>query len=147
MPLFDNINRNGWAFIDLVGITAEGAPVIIELKGNDAGDTPQRVIMEGIAYAIALRKVWAGFYAELAPLMEQHHVNVPLQQFPQQFHVCLLAPKVNWDRWHTTIPQFPESHECLTTLCQSLGQHGFVLQCGSITDQQNLNLAEVPQFP
>ncbi len=147
VPLFDNINHEGWAFIDLVGITAEGAPVIIELKRIDANDTPQRVIMEGIAYAIALRKVWAGFYAELAPLMNQHHVNVPLQQFPQNFHVCLLAPQGNWGHWLDTIQQFPGSHECLTALFQNLGQRGLVLQYGSITDQQNLHLAEVPQFP
>lgn len=48
-----------WGEVDLLGRSPKGWPVAIELKGASSNEPPLRGIVEGVAYAIALRKAWA----------------------------------------------------------------------------------------
>lgn len=50
-----------WGEIHLIGRSSAGAPVVIELKGASSNETPLRGIVEGVAYAIAIRKAWPCF--------------------------------------------------------------------------------------
>ena len=56
-----NSNRDrGWGEVDLLGVRPKAlTPVVIEVKDARGGDTPLRGIIEGTAYALALRKAWS----------------------------------------------------------------------------------------
>lgn len=140
VPVYDNVSRDGWDKIDLVGVDPGGEPVVIELKSLKASDKPLRVILEGVAYAIALQKVWPMFCEELASVMTECNPN----QMPQHFHVCLLAPRNNWERWEENINNEDGARESLVRLIGRLGEHGFVLRCGSIGKNNELSLVDFP---
>lgn len=144
VPLYDNNLKNGWDKIDLVGIGHEGEPVVIELKGPDAEDKPLRVILEGVAYAIALKKVWPHFYVEVAGLMARYGVSIPFNPEPESFHVCLLAPPQIWQAWHGHINGHPLVRTSLQALIDQLAEMGFPLRFGSV--DETLNCVPV-QFP
>src|SRR5215217_1080991 len=44
-----------WGEVDLLGRFPQGWPVVVELKGASSKEPPLRGIVEGVAYAIALR--------------------------------------------------------------------------------------------
>lgn len=135
VPVFDNVLHDGWDKIDLVGINRLGQPVVIELKKGAASDKPLRVILEGVAYAIALQKVWPGFYAELEPLIRD--CGVKLTQSPDKFHVCLLAPDTYWNSWKRYLRN-NEHRESLADLVASLERNGFDVEYMSIQEDNVL---------
>src|SRR4051794_30593228 len=55
-----NTNKDeGWGEVDLLGLRPITlTPVVVELQDGRGSDTPLRGIVEGAAYAIALRKAW-----------------------------------------------------------------------------------------
>ena len=57
--LRDTNTDRKWGEVDLLGRSPDGAPVVIELKGPSSNEPPLRGIVEGVAYAIAIRKAWA----------------------------------------------------------------------------------------
>src|SRR5262249_42116412 len=57
--LRDTNSDKRWGEVDLLGRSPEGWPVVIELKGASSNEPPLRGIVEGVAYAIAIRKAWA----------------------------------------------------------------------------------------
>lgn len=58
LPLFKDKKKSGWGYVDLVGISPSGGPVVIELKDEDSNDTPLRMLIEATAYGLALRRAW-----------------------------------------------------------------------------------------
>lgn len=44
---------------DLVGISRAGLPVVIEVKAENAKDSPFAVVLEAVRYGIALRELWS----------------------------------------------------------------------------------------
>lgn len=73
VPLFDQQERQGWGYIDLLGVNARGLPVVVELKKSPKAEfdgktksteTPLRMVLEAAVYAIALRKNWERFRPE-----------------------------------------------------------------------------------
>lgn len=58
LPLKGVRADKGWGRIDLVGVSLEGHPIVIELKQERGTDTPLRMLVEAVAYALALRKAW-----------------------------------------------------------------------------------------
>ena len=57
-PLQGSRSDTSWGKIDLVGVTDAGLPVVLELKREDSNDTPLRMLVEGLAYAVAVRRAW-----------------------------------------------------------------------------------------
>ena len=55
-----NTNKDeGWGEVDLLGLRPITlTPVVVEVKDARGSDTPLRGIVEGAAYAVALRKAW-----------------------------------------------------------------------------------------
>lgn len=141
VPLYDNVGRDGWDKIDLVGLDSNGVPVVVELKKEDATDMPLRIIMEGVAYAIALKKVWPLLSAELAPLLPSALPNMTLGNTPRQFTVCLLAPENNWKRFdtHFRSPSYPNHWKILDELLRKLDNAGFPVKFGSVARQAETN--------
>jgi hypothetical protein len=141
VPVYDNNLRDGWDKIDLVGINDQGEPVIVELKTGDASDKPLRVILEGVAYAIALQKVWSGFYSELEPLIRD--CGVKLKQSPEKFHVCVLAPDKYWKSWKSYLHN-NEHRDSLAGLVDSLKKNGFIVEYLSILENHELTPVAFP---
>lgn len=59
IPLKGKRTDSGWGKIDLLGVSPDGLPVIVELKVEDSSETPLRMILEALTYGIAIRKIWA----------------------------------------------------------------------------------------
>jgi hypothetical protein len=47
-----------WGKIDLLGVSPQGLPVVVELKQENSKDSPLMMLVEAAKYAIALRKAW-----------------------------------------------------------------------------------------
>jgi hypothetical protein len=74
MPLQGTRKDRRWGKVDLVGATPDALPVVIELKQEQATDTPLRMLVEGLAYACAVRKAWneSGLRAEWTDAMREN---------------------------------------------------------------------------
>ena len=96
MPLWNargDKERSG-KFVDLMGVSQQLGPVVIELKEENAKDTPLRMLVEALGYGVAVRKAWnegdlCAQWPKVAPHCSTHSVlhEVPL--------VCL-APAGFW---------------------------------------------------
>lgn len=103
VPLKATHQDKGWGKVDLVGVAPSLEPVILELKAGSASDPLHQVIVEGIAYAIALRKVWR----ESKSLRQEwaKSLDVSLASLPEALttsKVICLAPEEYWERAFAT---------------------------------------------
>jgi hypothetical protein len=100
MPLQGTRNDIRWGKIDLVGATPDALPVVIELKQEGATDTPLRMLVEGLAYACAVRKAWneGGLRAEWAAAMKKNDLHQEPEKILAKVPVILLAPVDFWKR-------------------------------------------------
>jgi hypothetical protein len=89
-----------WGKIDLVGVTSDASPVVIELKREDAKDTLLRMLVEGVAYACAVRKAWneGGLRAKWSVAMKKHGLHQEQKEILANVPVILLAPSGFWKR-------------------------------------------------
>lgn len=60
VPLY---NKNGdytkcGVHVDLLGVSTEFTPVVIELKRGGSKETPLRMLIEALGYAVVIRKAW-----------------------------------------------------------------------------------------
>lgn len=112
VPLFDQQQKQSWGYIDLLGVTADGLPVVVELKKapdaladgkTGATETPLRMVLEAAAYAIALRKNWDLFRTEwIARLRgldipDQVTAQMPLKL--EKVPLVAAAPASFWIDW------------------------------------------------
>lgn len=137
VPLYDNTLRDGWDKIDLLGITHQGMPVVIELKKETSSEKPLRPLLEAAAYAIALRKVWNGFFEELAPIVAEHNPSLAVQQEPVCFHILVLAPAKYWQRLLTCKDITSERWNRFADLAVALGEHGYPASFAQVEDSQD----------
>lgn len=100
MPLQGTRKDARWGKIDLVGATLSALPAIIELKQEDATDTPLRMLAEGLAYACAVRKAWneGGLRAEWLAAMRTNGLAQEPAKTLATVPVILLAPVDFWKR-------------------------------------------------
>jgi hypothetical protein len=98
-------NKKGWDKLDLLGIR-DGLPVVIELKrakGKES-ETPFRALVEAIANAVALQKIWKEVHPELLELVGRNpgvHATIPVKLPPAPISVVVLAPSPYWHYWRT----------------------------------------------
>lgn len=112
VPLFSQQQMEQWGYIDLLGVSAGGLPVVVELKKSPetetdgktkSSETPLRMVLEAAAYAVALRKNWPLFRKEWADhltslgLSEQVLSRIPasLETVP----LVAAAPASFWLDW------------------------------------------------
>jgi hypothetical protein len=112
VPLFDQQQKQNWGYIDLLGVTADGLPVVVELKKapdalsdgkTGATETPLRMVLEAAAYAIALRKNWDHFRPEWMARLGELDLPVPvIAQVPlklERVPLVAAAPASFWIDW------------------------------------------------
>jgi hypothetical protein len=142
-----NTNKDeGWGEVDLLGLRPITlTPVVVELKDARGSDTPLRGIVEGAAYALALRKAWPhrlrGDWVEalarrLGPEMAERIDAIPAVL--DDVTVVVAAPEQYWHRrigapltrTNGRVP--PEAWPVLRALISALGERGIRIACASL---------------
>jgi len=120
-----NTNKGdaGWGEIDLLAVTANGSPAVVELKQEGCKKSPLRLLMEGCAYAIAVKKCWSAFGPRfVARIANIELASRSLQQLqPQEYPVICLAPQRYWS-WCLSVgdlqPAWPIFHQLIARLTE-----------------------------
>lgn len=136
LPLQGRWADKSWGKVDLVGVTGSGLPMVLELKQGEAKDTPLRMVVEGLAYAVAVRRAWNE--GCLRTEWEQHVTNQS-QAFvaPQtllQVPVIGIAPSDYWKRKIGSKGERSNGKVCesawepFTALCEACSSRGFPIR-------------------
>lgn len=99
VPLFEKQQRNGWGHIDLLALGADGHPVVVELKKHDSNETPLRILIEGLANAIAVEENWPALSEEIRAMYARQGLRDPVAEAAPPVTVLGLAPDSYWDKW------------------------------------------------
>ena len=99
VPLQGTRADKNWGKIDLVGATPVALPAVLELKQDDAGDTPLRMLVEAVAYGCAVRRAWSDglFRNEWSAAMQAHGRECAVKETLHEIPVLLLAPAKFWE--------------------------------------------------
>lgn len=87
--------------IDLLGLSKEGGPVVIELKKGNSKETPLRILVEALNYAIVVRKAWNEGGALRKQWEADRKINNPAQAHDgilAQVPIIGIAP-TDYDYW------------------------------------------------
>lgn len=98
----ENAKDAGWGEVDLLGMSNEGVPVVIELKGPTASDTPASMLVQAAAYAIALRKAWRCaplFRKEWNETTREYGLGLDSEFDPRCWPLVCAAPAEYWVNW------------------------------------------------
>lgn len=102
VPLQKSRKDDSWGKIDLVGATAQRTPCVIELKRKKSNETPLRMVVEGVAYAIALRKSWnhsdGTLYDQWINTENLRNASSEIPKVLLTVPVIGIAPSEYWDR-------------------------------------------------
>ena len=121
VPLFNSRNKGGWGCIDLLALTAQGEPVIIELKIAESGDTPLHALLEAATYATVLRSNWDRVAQELRDFSSAEDLSLPVSDDPQRWPIVLLAPPAYWNRCSKGVTGSFDCAEAFCELCDRFG--------------------------
>jgi hypothetical protein len=125
VPLFNQQERQGWGYIDLLGVSPHGLPVVVELKrsprvradgSTDSSETPLKMLLQASAYAVSLRKNWntGCFRKEWVARLEQLGEPAALiQRIPEHLTTVPLvaaAPAAFWLDWLPVTQRGCEDH-------------------------------------
>ncbi len=98
MPLNNSLADEGWGKVDILGLSPDGLPVVVELKRAKSKDSLLAVMVQALAYGIALRVNWDQFRQHwqkaLTRMGEPREVPESLGDCPL---VCA-APEKYWQR-------------------------------------------------
>jgi hypothetical protein len=117
-----------WGEIDLLGVSDNDLPVVIELNALGSQESPAQMLVQATAYAVAVRKAWPScLRAEWAEAL-----NVPLDALPDELDRCELvcaAPSGYWENWVGDTPQAravsPDAWAAIAELRKSLAKSGY----------------------
>jgi hypothetical protein len=93
----------GLKAIDLLAVSLDGRPVVIELKvlpPSGSPDTPLRAILEAASYACVLQADWTSFRDELARTLSARGLAVQPPNSSRDFPLVIAAPPDYWDFWN-----------------------------------------------
>lgn len=99
VPLFEELQRNDWGHIDLLALRSDGGPIVIELKKHDSVETPLRILIEGLANAIAVEENWPALSKEIRAMCVRRGLRIPVADAPAPVTVAGLAPDAYWRSW------------------------------------------------
>lgn len=103
VPLRNTQGDDGWGSVDLLGVSHQGLPVVIELKRPGAHDvTPAEMLVQAAAYAVALRKAWAeGFARQWYEIVSSRYGfrAPPSIGASPVVHLVGAAPTDYWQNW------------------------------------------------
>jgi hypothetical protein len=104
--LRDTNGDAGWGEIDLLGVTEDARPVVIELKAPGASDTPAAMLVEAASYGLALQKAWLTFERQWRERLLQLGIDGASSSpaaTPTIQLVCA-APTAYWANWIGSSP-------------------------------------------
>jgi hypothetical protein len=102
-------HRNGWGKIDVVGVESRDlTPVVIELKAGGSSESLLRMVLEAVAYGIALQEAWKrGFLRDWKAALTKLTVaddrlinQESLERLPTSLNDCRIlcaAPSEYWN--------------------------------------------------
>ncbi len=102
----------GWGRIDLLGVSPDYRPVVVELKRGESNDTVLRMLLEMVAYGIALRNVWPELRAphwETAIREAWQHEAPPPEDLGRVTLIGVAPPRY-WARAQGADPTDPTGH-------------------------------------
>jgi len=106
IPLFGTKRKNGWGYIDLLGLTDAGQPVVVEVKkGLNHSDTPLAALLEALSYAAAVAKHWKKLKAELCSERRLPD-NPPATVGLERVGLVVLAHEDYWKHWQKPKGEF-----------------------------------------
>jgi len=97
----DKSVNSQWGNIDLVGCSPKGLPVIVELKIASSNETPLRIFIEGLAYAIGIQEMWTKKTFRNAwkdELGDGFPKGQRLQRSLKEITIVALAPDAYWNK-------------------------------------------------
>ena len=121
VPLFNSRNKGGWGFIDLLGLTAHGEPVVIELKTGDSNDTPLHALLEASTYATVLRRHWKQVAQELREFSSAQNLSLTVSDEPRAWPIVLLAPPAYWEGCRKGVTGTDDCVRAYRELCDKFG--------------------------
>lgn len=159
VPLFDNRDKGQWGHIDLLGVR-KSSPVVIELKRKPsasangvtkASETPLRMMLEGLAYAIALKK-HESFWGDWKQLMST--LGLPSCENDNVSVICA-APASFWIDWLPVTEKGKnfqnDARKQLQKLIEEVRGDGFAVDFASISgcehDLNGLAIQWLETFP
>lgn len=126
--LFNQQQQNDWGEVDLLGRSGNNTPVVIELK-QATGRNPLSMIVQGLAYAIAIRKAWKAFRPSWVQAVGDapDSLGVPL--------IVGLAPTQYWDRFMgSTASEFDSRHwHSIRNFLTAVENNGFQVRLASFS--------------
>ena len=145
MPLQGQRTDKSWGKIDLVGVTEAGLPVVLELKRESSSETPLRMLVEGLAYAVALRRAWnEGFLRqEWMQVVTNRSERFVAPETLLNVPIIGIAPNKYWDtkigklnkKSKGKIPE--EAWEPFNELCVACSRRGFPVKLLSFKADAN----------
>lgn len=99
VPLHERQARDGWGHIDLLALSSEGSPIVVELKKQNAQDTPLRAMVEGLANAVAVQENWAEMSGEIRDMCARRRLGCTVAEAATPVRLVVLAPRAYWDSW------------------------------------------------
>ena len=100
VPLFNSpVKKNQWGWVDLLAVTSDLDPVVIELKHEQANDTPFRTLVECVANMIAVEMNWPRLRTEVETLSALHGYASHSADRIVVPRGVLLAPSKYWQNW------------------------------------------------
>jgi len=115
---------------DLLGIAADGYPVVIELKGHIKQSAVLALILQALDYGIRLRESWVYFYKEWQEVLLKY--NWPtVQSYPHRVYLVCAAPSDVWkhENSHRLAPNLTHYSQ----LKKTLDSCGFPLSLASLS--------------
>jgi Holliday junction resolvase-like predicted endonuclease len=137
----------GWGEIDLLAASADQLPVVIELKSRTS-EYLLRAVVEGVAYAVAVKKAWSQGKLRLQ-WQEQLQVS-NLAKTLRTVSVVVAAPTACWARWKGKAGQrkaFQVKQEALQMIANlriSLKERGYPVTFVEILDGEPSNVYDLP---
>jgi hypothetical protein len=115
--------------IDLIGISEDGFPMVVEMKGNTKQAAVLALILQALDYAIRLKKCWPYFFPAWQEILSKYKWPL-IQKSPQRIHLVCAAPDEVWQ--HEQKPRFVPNLIFYTKLRQSLELAGFPVSLVSL---------------
>ena len=136
MPLQDKRADAAWGKIDLVGVSFEWLPVVIELKEEKSVETPLRMLVEATGYAVAVSKAWKDgcLREEWCKSIERvMAASAPKFEWPDKLQtvpIICAAPRAYWKQRRGKAGAEPnalpkEAWKALADLMSALNDEGF----------------------
>jgi hypothetical protein len=117
-----------WGEIDLLGVSKQNLPVIVELKAPASNESPAQMLVQATAYAVAIQKAWPTCLRE----EWAETLGVDRDSLPETLTSCELvcaAPTEYWDKWVGDTPRArtvsSDAWAAIAELRKSLAKSGY----------------------